>query len=465
MSNCDPTMGNVDGSCGVFVSSSLGDDGDAGTKTHPVASIGRALAIAGAAPTIYVCGEAFSEDGVTLPSGATLYGALKCSANWAYDASTPTTLTSTADQIPLRFTSGSGRTAVFDLAVTAPDATLGGGSSIAALVEGGAVELTRMSLTAGAGMKGDDGTDADPTAPATPANGNNGKNACSGPEPIGGGAQVTNTCGAKVSIGGRGGDGNDANGGNADDGQPLLMQGQGGEGEPTAGIWTCAVGGANGGGNAGDNGGVGDVGSAGTGTASLTSSGYAGIDGGPGGTGHPGQGGGGGGGAKGGATLCSGNPGAGASGGSGGMGGCGGAGGGGGKAGGASLALVSLGARITLTDCTLAAGVAGDGGQGGDAQPGASGGAPGSGGAKAGVGSNNACNGGQGGSGGDGASGGGGQGAPSLGIAFTGAAPTRVGNTTVAPGTAGAGGLGGDADVQGNHGDDGVALDQQSFGG
>ena len=92
--------------------------------------------------------------------------------------------------------------------------------------------------------------------------------------------------------------------------------------------------------------------------------------------------------------------------------------GGSGKAGGSSLAIVSLGAKLTLTEVTLTTGKGGDGGKGASGQTGGAsglgsiGGAAGVGGGKAG------CKGGDGGAGGNGGPGGGGRGGHSIGIAY-----------------------------------------------
>src|SRR4051812_36468367 len=46
--SCDAAMGAVDGSCGVFVSSSKGDDKNDGSPGKPLATLGAALSKAGA---------------------------------------------------------------------------------------------------------------------------------------------------------------------------------------------------------------------------------------------------------------------------------------------------------------------------------------------------------------------------------------------------------------------------------
>jgi hypothetical protein len=128
----------------------------------------------------------------------------------------------------------------------------------------------------------------------------------------------------------------------------------------------------------------------------------------------------------------------------------------------AGMALVSLNAEITLTNCTLAAGQGGDGGAGGDAQGGGSGGVGGLGGSKVGT-SKNGCAGGTGGEGGNGGPGGGGLGGPSLGIAFQGDPPKQQAETVVTPKMPGAGGPGGNTNAAVNSGEAGIAAEQLKF--
>jgi hypothetical protein len=331
----------------------------------------------------------------------------------------------------------------------------------------GGAEFVRCELVAGNGAKGSAGAAGDPNGASATAGaaGNNGKNACSDLDALGGpdttlpgGAQVTNDCGSSgVSIGAQGGDGNVLNGGGGDVGQTGTA-GQAGAGEPAAGMWSCIKGQ----GQIGSPGEVGSPGVGATGPGAISATGFMGTSGGAGASGKAGQGGGGGGGAKGGMICPGGVAGSGASGGSGGAGGCGGQPSQGGGPGGASIALVSLKASITLTDCTLATGKGGDGGAGGDLQPGGSGGDPGKGGKGAG-GANDACSGGQGGKGGNGGPGGGGLGGPSLGIAFQGNPPERQGKTVVTAGTPGAGGPGGSVNVAMNAGEAGKTSEEQEF--
>ena len=106
--------------------------------------------------------------------------------------------------------------------------------------------------------------------------------------------------------------------------------------------------------------------------------------------------------------------------GGGGAGGCGGVAGKGGGPGGSSIAIVSLGANVSLPKTKLIAAAGGKGGAGGLGQPGGKGGVGGKGGAvPGGVNLKPACAGGYGGEGGKGGNGGRGLGGHSLGIAYT----------------------------------------------
>jgi hypothetical protein len=434
-------------SCGVFVSSSKGDDAAAGSQSAPVKTLAAAVALAqGSAKPVYACAEAFAE-AVTLPAGTTLYGGLDCANGWAYvGATTKTMIAPAADPglaapVGLVLSGGAVTTRVEDVAVKAPDATTPGGSSVAALVTGGSAEFVRCELTAGNGMAGVIGaTPSEPVGPdlaEDPAiRGMNGAAACMGDLATGnpGGSGTTNAM-CPTAIGGTGGIGKVANGEKGGDGEPLPADnpdkwGVGGIG---ATVGACKP---------GEPGLLGGDGSAGAGASAtefgtLSASGFAGAEGKPGQDGTPGQGGGGGGGAKGKASpMCNG-----ASGGGGGAGGCGGKGGRGGQGGGASIALASLGAAVVLRDVALTSANGGDGGEGGIGQTGATGGLGGLGGAP--VGTVAGCAGGQGGQGGFGGKGGGGRGGLSAGIVYKGTAPVMEGGS-IKMGTPGKGGPGAD---------------------
>jgi hypothetical protein len=433
--------------CGVFVSSSLGDDSSAGTKEKPLKTIGAALA---KGKPVYACGEDFAE-AVSIAASATLYGALDCTKGWLYDASKRTHLTAAADALPLAVTKATTSAEVNDFAITAADATKDGGSSIAVLVAQAALSLTRCDVTAGNGKVGLAGA-AWMAAAQSGIDGLPGADACAASTSLGGDA-VLSMCGTPDSVSGAGGIGGPAAGGNGSDGQPGTTT-NGGKGEGAA---ACVDGAA------GDPGTSGTAGTGASGLGTLSAGGYAGVAGGEGGPGTVAQGGGGGGGAKGETTasVCPAGMGGGASGGSGGSGGCGGLGGKGGSAGGASIAIVSLAASLTFASVTIKVGSGGAGGDGGVPEAGGGGGAKGAGGKgknalKAG------CAGGPGGKGGDGGKGGGGLGGHAIGIAASSAAPPTIG-VTFTKGTAGAGGKGDNASGNMGDGAPGVVADVQVF--
>jgi hypothetical protein len=449
--------------CGVFVSTSKGDDTNGkGSKEAPYQTLATALSKADGKP-IYACGEPFTE-AVTLSAGVALFGSLACTNGWMYDASTKTALTAAPDAIPLTATSAASGAEVHDFTITAADAIKDGGSSIAVAVDQAAVSFSRCDLVAGNGKAGLAGTTPmDPVGPMDPTDagikGNEGKAACVDPSQSLGGAQKENMLCPAASggpIGGSGGVGSVASGSNGDVFPVNAQTALGGDGQPNLdpmSLWSCVSG--NGGGTAGVNGGSGTLGPSAKDTdlGTLDKSGYTGVAGKAGGPGFPGQGGGGGGGAKG-KTAC-----AGASGGGGGAGGCGGKGGTGGDPGGASIGIISLGATLTFDRVSIKLGVGGSGGDGRDGQAGGSGGNGGNGGT--GSGTSDACNGGKGGQGGFGGKGGGGRGGHAIGIAYTGMSMPSTESVTFTKGTSGAGGKGADAMLGGAA--EGVQADMQAF--
>ncbi|KYG02171.1 hypothetical protein BE21_55260 [Sorangium cellulosum] len=473
-SGCVPNEidGAVDDACGVFVAST-GDDGNAGTRDEPVATLAEALRRAAdkKGTSAYACAETF-EEAVEFPAGTKLFGGLDCANGWRWIGDTAKTVVAPGEEaIALKVMQGEATVRIEDVSVHAADARTPGASSIAVLVDGAEAELVRCELIAGNGAVGAEGEDAPSEVPAQASPGNAGTDACSDldtsgapDETLPGGAQVESVCGGDaLSIGGEGGDGRVNNGGDGATSQSIAETARGGVGETVAGTWDCAGDEPNGRGDDGVSGAAGQAGPAASGLGTLSSSGYAGVSGEAGKAGQPGQGGGGGGGAKGGAAICPGGVrGAGASGGSGGAGGCGGLPGQGGGAGGASIALASVAGKVTLKDCVLKAGNGGKGGVGGDLQPGGAGGVGGVGGMGVGI-SKNACDGGKGGQGGPGGPGGGGLGGPSLAIAYRGETVRQEGQTTLMPGTAGAGGPGGSSNVAENAGADGVRAAEQKF--
>jgi hypothetical protein len=482
--------------CGVFVSSSLGSNPDAGgiagSKEQPFKTLGAAL-LAAAGQPIYACGESFSEV-VTISTTATIYGALDCTHGWVYNGANKTQLTAASGAIPLTVSKTAAGSTINDFAVAAADATppsassqdggvqdgglspdggsqgsgstQGGGSSIGVVVDNAAVTFTRVDIMAG---KGADAAPVagitTPTAWQDPTNsavaGLQGSNVCVAWTSN----EVTNGfCGG--ATGGSGGPGAVGQGYAGEFTPATTTTALGGAGEPAVtGSWGCTAAG----GGLGANGTSGAPGVPGAGASSIalgtvSTTGYVGIGGGTGGNGLPGQGGGGGGGARG-TTGCTG-----ASGGSGGAGGCGGLGGNSGNPGGSSIGIIALGNTVlTFNAVTVTTKTAGNGGDGGAGQNGGVGGNPGTGGYNIGQPSlHSACEGGSGGHGGKGGQGGGGRGGHSIGIAYTGStAPgTSVGVTITTPATGGLGGNGdnsqADAGITGS-GAPGVAANTLAF--
>lgn len=453
--SCDPSKNSVAiaDSCGVFVSPS-GDDANAGTKERPVKTIGAAL---GKRAAIYACAgtTAFNEM-LTVTAGATIYGGLDCSS-WSYvGATTKTIVTAGAGQVPVTLAMGTG-TRLVDLHVLAADVSTmsDGTSSIAVVANGATAELDGCVIEAQGAAVGAPGTGYTSAAQAGMM-GLPGADACTASITLPGNS-VSSGCGTPDSTSGLGGIGAMTSGGNGSNGQPGTTA-NGGTGEGSA---VCTPG------TVGDAGMTGASGVGATALGSVAGGTYAGAAGADGMPGTLGQGGGGGGGAMGGtgASQCTmASTAGGASGGSGGSGGCGGTGGNGGKPGGSSIALVDLGATLTMSNVTIKAGNGGNGGAGGLGQNGGAGGMPGPGGTVPnGVNLHAGCQGGPGGSGGNGGQGGGGRGGHAIGIGYTGATAPSTKNVTFVKGTAGAGGTGDDSNGNMGSGAAGVAVNVQGF--
>jgi hypothetical protein len=457
--SCIPSLSStpVADSCGVFVSSSTGSDTTGmGTKEAPYKTITAALA---KGSILYACAGAtpFSE-ALAVPPGTTIFGGLDCSS-WSYvGATTKTTVTAGAGQIPVTLAAGSGAKLV-DLHVLAADASSmnDGTSSIAMVANGATAELDGCVVEAQGGAAGAAGQNFSMVAQAG-AMGASGGDACTAAT-VNGGAPVSSMCGTPDSVSGNGGQGFGVSGGSGSPGSPLGAM-NGGSGDTGSGCSTGTKG------NDGSPGTPGK-GAATTDLGTVSATGYTGVTGKIGGAGTPGQGGGGGGGAKGGtgAGMCTmAATSGGAAGGSGGSGGCGGTGGKGGSPGGSSIAIINLGATLTMSNVTLKAGGGGAGGNGGAGQTGGGPGLGGNGGKVLTATSlNPGCGGGPGGLGGNGGKGGGGRGGHAIGIAYTGTtAPSMMGVTFVM-GTAGAGGKGDNS--MGNMGDgaQGIMADLQGF--
>jgi hypothetical protein len=428
---------------GVFVSSDAGDDtsGD-GTKELPFKTITAGIAAA-AGKNVYVCvgekdyGEKISLDLAT--DGVRIYGGFEC-ANWTY-ATTRSAQVLSPSNIALRIDGLKKGVHIENVDFQATDAKGTGfdASSYGAFVTNSkGVELTRVGLTAGDGMKGPDGAPGAETPDAAPAGAaQHGKPAvCTGTlMDADGGKWDAPLCGSRGGAGGKanvGTAGSDGVSGTPDEGVD----------PPNAvnrGLGSLVAGADGDPGIKGSKGNPGAVGTAASEEGSFAMGGYSTADGHAGSNGFPGQGGGGGGASKSSVTCRA------ASGGAGGLGGCGGKPGGAGQGGGASVGLFAWASAVTLTSCTIASSTGGAGGAGGAGGGGGGGGAGG----LAGQGSqaNNiglSGQGGQGGPGGNGGSGSGGTGGPSFAMVYAGTQPTYdLADTTLTAGTGGDAGVGG----------------------
>jgi len=448
----DPSEANVSNACGVFVQADAAGATEEGTQAHPYKTLQKALDNAGE-KRVYACASAPYSESVTIAAPIEMYGGFECSKGWAWRADARSTLNGPAGAVALTLTKQADGAKVQRFAITAANATEKGGSSIAVAADVAAA-LISCEVTAGDGMAGEDGVTPAGTAPkgadGLPADAAT-MNACGNPAVLVGGPGGMTTCEEGMTAGGVGGKGgvvgtDSGNGATGVDGTPAdAVKGKGGAGEDAINL-TCADGAK---GKSGDAGAAGDAGLS-PGALSLTGISDTNMtDGKPGTRGY---GGGGGGGSK--AGAC----GNGASGGGGGAGGCGGAGGGGGKAGGSSLAIVSLGTKLTLTDVTLKTGKGGNGGKGASPQGGGKVGAGAFGGDASGL-VLAGCQGGNGGAGGAGGPGGGGRGGHSVGIAYASAPPVVPVLKGFVENMAGSGGIAGSGAVQGANGAAGACWD------
>jgi hypothetical protein len=203
--------GEVPARCGVWVSASQGNDENEGTPDAPLATLGQALTRAAAGQRrVFACNEVF-DAAIEWPAGVSLHGGFHCDGlDWRYLADeSRTTLTAPKDAIPLTLKgpAGAAPSVLTDLAVTARDAGMPGGSSIAVLALADArADLRRCEISSG---RGADGADADDHLGFPAQDGLLGKDgvaACSAS--VGhGGDMVALDCEDDASFGGEGGDG------------------------------------------------------------------------------------------------------------------------------------------------------------------------------------------------------------------------------------------------------------------
>jgi len=426
---CDPRKTPSEDGCvvtealGVFVSAAAGNDASgAGTRASPLASIGKGFDVAKASgKRLYVCAGTYDEHVVVDASrdGVTVYGGLDCTS-WAYATANRVVVAPSTTGYALKVESLTAGVTIEDVEFYGRDASPAhaGESSIAAFVHVSEnVSLVRVMLVAGTGTAGAPGASAGPPGATNWNTADGGLDGLPATSSVPGGARscACASSGPAVSAGGRGGSASqtplagtpaysatsDAGAGGAagDNKSSCNMLGGGSDGISAPAAAAAAA--------AGDAGADADAGAAAS--PSLGQFGDAGWTpaiGTDGLTGLPGQGGGGGGDGSEGTGF----------GGGGACGGCGGAGGSAGSGGGGSIALLVAQSTVALTSSTLTAAAGGGGGNGGAGESGQQGGV---GGVQAA-----GCPGGGGGAGSGGNGGQGGPGGISVGIVFTGPAPT-----------------------------------------
>lgn len=488
----DPTVMPPEDGCGIFVSASLGDDANPGTRAKPVQTLRKAFALADeGSHRVYACAETFDE---TLGFyGTSIWGGFDCASGWRYLGATAKTVVAPEGPVPQVISFGGQGITFANLRIVAPDGndenraqrgSIGietlegielklvasevitgrggkpGGSSIPIYLRAGsAIEVIDSRIVAGDGADGEPGAAAEGAAATDGAPGLPGADACIVDAAVGT-PPVTTECDDGSSVSGEGGLGLADRGSGGGYGEPLPdpnPTGAGAGGVGQQGNTACSE---------GQHGADGAVGVHGQGARrpGVIVWGRTLGKGQDGQFGRPGQGGGGGGGSRGGPVACGAGPTGGAFGGSGGSGGCGGKPGKGGFAGGASIGIATRGAKVTVRGSTIETGRGGRGGAGGAGLPGGSG-APGGDGGKAVSGTLPGCRGGDGGDGGPGGGGGGGLGGHSVGIAYLdGVEITRDDvEATFLLGTAGKGGPGGAPNAKDSAGDEGVAAEFLPF--
>ena len=139
----------------VFVAPT-GRDTANGTINAPLATLSKAVELAGS-KFVIVCDATYNEN-VVLSTGAHIYGGFKCTGGaWTAEAGAP--LFKPNDEGPaLRIDGVVKEILINRLNFAVPDATQPGASAVTAFVNASPkVQLSNVTLTAGAGMKGADG--------------------------------------------------------------------------------------------------------------------------------------------------------------------------------------------------------------------------------------------------------------------------------------------------------------------
>ncbi|WP_437945881.1 hypothetical protein WME98_34035 [Sorangium sp. So ce296] len=467
----DPATSPAKDGCGVFVARH-GDDASDGTREAPVRTLRRAVEKAaepGGTRRVYACAEDF-EEAVVLPSGVAIWGGRDCGAEaWTWGGGESFTgIAPEPGRVPLTVEARqeSRTSPVFGVRLVAADAVRPSGSSVGMIVgEGAAAEVVSSEILAGNGADGADGDDGAPRdqpwrAPDG-APGHPGTPGCLADWTEGAPPAVTVCEDGTTSIGGAGGEGEVAAGGDGEPGAPAPGPGSIDNGERgKGGAMGCTPGEKGDDGEPGTNGvGGGQGPEERLNFGSISARGWEGLSGQDGRTGGIGQGGGGGGGVGSNGECRPADPQGGPSGGSGGGGGCGGHGGRGGGYGGGSFGIIALHAHVMVDKTDI---ITGDGGRGGNGGRGREGGRGNLGGPAGFIPYASpayvACAGGAGGHGGDGGHGGGGLGGISVAIARADSSIHFTESATWSFGVPGSGGFGPDPDEEPARGKSGMVA-------
>lgn len=444
--NCDGIDGDI--AHAIFVDQARGNDGNAGTMSEPVASIGRGIALAAQQKKdVYVSKGPYAA--ITLAAGVNVYGGYDASSNWKRAADNVVTISGATVGV-----SANGITVETHLElVTVVSGHAGGtgGSSYAVSIVNspGPIVVRDSVVRAGNGSDGGsgangargDGADLNPGG----YNGGGAWGACNGN--CGGNCGLHGNGGGSACgrYGGNGGDGacGDSTGGAGGWGVGGTPGGNGGHGCTNNFCGNCSAADHSPQATRGWDGADGANGGNGAHAAPFGGVLYAsyvpaaGYDGGDGVDGNGAGGGGAGGGSNG--TFCDKDRGAG--GGGGGGAGCRGWAGRAGSGGGGSFGFFLLGSSVTVQRCGITTGSGGRGGNGGYGGVGGAGGSGGPGGPSSDDGDwgNWGGNGGHGGAGGNGS---GGSGGPSIGI-YARSSTLANDSNTFSIGGGGVGGAGG----------------------
>ncbi|MBX3224374.1 MAG: hypothetical protein KF795_27915, partial [Labilithrix sp.] len=149
--------GCVDETFGVFVDKEGGSDANAGTRASPLQSMRAALEKLGDKKRVFLCEGNYFEH-VTLTRGISVHGGFAC-GDWSYTGAKARFAPNDTGYI-LQVALASEPLMVSDLVLEAVGADAAGASSVAAFITRSAkVTLRRMTISAGAGAAGVDGTD------------------------------------------------------------------------------------------------------------------------------------------------------------------------------------------------------------------------------------------------------------------------------------------------------------------